>query len=65
MLSVQFVTIGSKGDFNSFIQDLDHDDVELEVDYSLFDECIWPNLAQRVPAFESLKVRILFCARKK
>ena len=28
-----------------------------EVDYSYFDESIWPGLAERVPAFEALKVK--------
>ncbi|XP_078387145.1 FAD-dependent oxidoreductase domain-containing protein 1 [Cetorhinus maximus] len=30
---------------------------DLEVDYKYFDEAVWPNLAQRVPAFESLKLK--------
>ncbi|XP_068832102.1 FAD-dependent oxidoreductase domain-containing protein 1 isoform X7 [Capricornis sumatraensis] len=29
----------------------------LEVDYDFFQEKVWPRLAQRVPAFETLKVR--------
>ncbi len=41
-----------------FLQHLDHDDLELEVDYSLFDEYVWPSIAHRVPAFESLKVTV-------
>jgi glycine/D-amino acid oxidase-like deaminating enzyme len=28
-----------------------------EIDYSYFDEAIWPGLAKRVPAFEALKVK--------
>ena len=32
------------------------DIVNLEVDYDFFDEKIWPILANRVPAFEKLKV---------
>jgi glycine/D-amino acid oxidase-like deaminating enzyme len=28
-----------------------------EIDYSYFDEAIWPGLAERVPAFEALKVK--------
>ena len=28
----------------------------MEVDYSHFDNFIWPSLANRVPAFETLKV---------
>lgn len=28
----------------------------LDVDYKFFDESVWPNLAKRVPAFESAKV---------
>jgi FAD-dependent oxidoreductase domain-containing protein 1 len=34
----------------------DPDDLPLEVDYSRFDEVIWPALARRVPAFEAIKV---------
>lgn len=30
----------------------------LDVDYQYFDEKIWPILAKKVPAFESIKVRI-------
>ncbi len=41
------------------VQHLDHDDLELEVDYSLFDEYLWPSLAHRVPALESLKVTVV------
>lgn len=33
----------------------DPDDLPLEVDYSLFEESIWPCLAMRVPAFEALR----------
>lgn len=32
------------------------DTTNLEVDYNFFDEKIWPKLAQRVPAFNNLKV---------
>ena len=28
----------------------------LEVDYSMFEDVLWPSLAHRVPAFEALKV---------
>ena len=35
-------------------QDPDSDDLELE--YVLFDELIWPTLAERVPAFEAIKL---------
>ena len=31
---------------------------DLDVDYSFFDEHIWPILANRIPAFESLKVSV-------
>ena len=35
----------------------DPDDVPLEqVDHGLFEECIWPILAERVPAFDALRV---------
>ncbi|SEE26859.1 Glycine/D-amino acid oxidase [Rhizobiales bacterium GAS188] len=33
----------------------DPDDLPLEVDHEIFDEAIWPALATRVPAFESIK----------
>ena len=33
----------------------DPDDLPLEVDHHIFDEAIWPALATRVPAFESIK----------
>ncbi len=33
----------------------DPDDLPLEVDYRLFEDAIWPVLASRVPAFESLR----------
>ncbi len=32
------------------------DGQDLEVDYALFDEVVWPTLAARVPAFETLKL---------
>lgn len=37
-------------------EDQDPETFELEVDHAQFDEVIWPALAQRVPAFEALKV---------
>ena len=40
----------------SLLQHNDPDTDELEIDYSFFDEHIWPIIARRVPAFESLKV---------
>ena len=35
-----------------------HDPVtsKVEVDYALFDDVLWPTLAQRIPAFESIKL---------
>jgi glycine/D-amino acid oxidase-like deaminating enzyme len=35
----------------------DPDSLDLDMDYTLFDEIIWPTLAHRVPAFESLRLR--------
>ena len=29
---------------------------ELEVDYSYFDDHLWPRLAERIPSFGSIKV---------
>lgn len=34
----------------------DHDDLPLDPDFSLFEERIWPTLAERIPAFEALRV---------
>ncbi len=34
----------------------DPDCDDLEVDYDFFDEVVWPNLANRVPVFEAIKV---------
>ena len=34
----------------------DPDDRSLEVDYTLFDDVLWPALAHRVPAFEAIKL---------
>ncbi|XP_064458174.1 FAD-dependent oxidoreductase domain-containing protein 1-like [Ornithodoros turicata] len=30
---------------------------DLDVDYSFFDKAVWPSLAERIPAFESIKIR--------
>ncbi len=35
----------------------DPDDESLEVDHELFEDKIWPNLANRIPQFERLRVR--------
>lgn len=37
--------------------DRDADGVELDVDHTLFEEYVWPKMANRVPAFEALKVK--------
>jgi FAD-dependent oxidoreductase domain-containing protein 1 len=34
----------------------DQDDLPLDPDFSLFDEIAWPALAERIPAFEALRV---------
>lgn len=44
----------------SIIKDRDPDGFDLEVDYSFFDEEIWPAIAHRVPSFESIKVNSNF-----
>ena len=36
--------------------DPDPDDMPLEVDYTQWDDVLWPTLASRVPAFESIKM---------
>lgn len=36
--------------------DPDRDDMPLEVDFTQWDEILWPALASRVPAFESIKM---------
>ncbi|MGA2552980.1 MAG: FAD-binding oxidoreductase [Burkholderiaceae bacterium] len=37
-------------------EQIDHDDLPLDPDFTLFEETIWPTLAHRIPAFESLRV---------
>jgi glycine/D-amino acid oxidase-like deaminating enzyme len=37
-------------------EDQDHDDAPLEVEYEAFDSFIWPSLAERVPAFEAIRM---------
>lgn len=34
----------------------DHDDLPLDPDFTLFEDHIWPTLAARIPAFESLRI---------
>jgi FAD-dependent oxidoreductase domain-containing protein 1 len=38
-------------------EDRDPDCLDLEVEYDLFEEVVWPTLAHRVPAFESIKLQ--------
>ncbi len=40
-----------------FVQEKDLPNLDLEVDYTLYEDIVWPSMAHRVPAFESLKVR--------
>ncbi len=37
-------------------QDANSDAEDMEVDYTLFEAVIWPTLAERVPAFEAIKL---------
>ncbi|EJL67387.1 glycine/D-amino acid oxidase, deaminating [Variovorax sp. CF313] len=37
-------------------EDQDHDDVPLDVEFEAFDSFIWPSLAERVPAFEAIRM---------
>jgi sarcosine oxidase len=36
--------------------DQDPDTLDLDVDYALFDDVVWPTLAHRIPAFEAVKL---------
>jgi glycine/D-amino acid oxidase-like deaminating enzyme len=39
----------------------DPDEEDFEFDHSVFEEAIWPQLAERVPVFETLKVQTAWC----
>eukprot|EP01037_Dinobryon_pediforme_P012293 gene12293-12379_t len=47
----QFYIAGNSPKHN----EADPDDLPLDVDYSQFEETIWPALAERIPAFENIK----------
>lgn len=44
-----------------FSKENDKSENNLEVDYSIFEEQIWPVLAKRIPSFETLKLRNAWC----
>ena len=46
-----------------FSKENDKSEDNLEVDYSVFEEQIWPILAKRIPSFESLKVNLRLSLR--
>lgn len=47
------------------VQEEDKDGDDLEIDYSFFDERLWPVIAERVPAFEALKVGDLCIGKRR
>lgn len=52
---------GLGGKFIGGVSPLEHEEPctsDLEVDYSFFDQTLWPILARRVPAFNSVKVSV-------
>jgi FAD-dependent oxidoreductase domain-containing protein 1 len=42
-------------------EDRDPDCLDFDIDYSLFEETVWPVLAERIPVFESIKLNRAWC----
>ncbi|UYV74390.1 FOXRED1 [Cordylochernes scorpioides] len=53
----QDVVIPLTPHLNVMFQDMEPDPTNLDIDYKFFDDRVWPILANRVPSFNSLKLK--------